>query len=175
MDVIELVEALKTADGETAMELVERLQCGKVDCSALSANGGALAATKSAEQVLADNGVFAGADGLRRFAECDTFWEDQMYGARFYFSNELATDYIHRGVLRATVRALESGPANAPPSVAVPEGWKLVPVEPTPEQKKASLDWNDTYQTGGLPVDMNCNIYRAMLTAAPQPDHTEER
>lgn len=125
MDVIELIEALKTADGETAMELVERLQCGKVDCSALSANGGALAATKSAEQVLADNGVFAGADGLRRFAECDTFWEDQMYGTRFYFSNELATDYIHRGVLRATVRALESGPANAPPSVTVPDGWSF--------------------------------------------------
>lgn len=35
MNAIELIAALKGADEETAMELVERLQCGEIDCSAL--------------------------------------------------------------------------------------------------------------------------------------------
>jgi hypothetical protein len=35
MNAIELIAALKGADEETAMELVERLQCGEIDCSVL--------------------------------------------------------------------------------------------------------------------------------------------
>lgn len=35
MNAIELIAALKGADGETALELIERLQCGQIDCSVL--------------------------------------------------------------------------------------------------------------------------------------------
>lgn len=35
MNAIELIAALKGADEETAMELVDRLQCGEIDCSVL--------------------------------------------------------------------------------------------------------------------------------------------
>lgn len=35
MNAIDLIEALKGADGETGLELIERLQCGRVDCSVL--------------------------------------------------------------------------------------------------------------------------------------------
>ena len=42
----------------------------------------------------------------------------------------------------------------------VPEGWKLVPVEPTVEMRRAGTAAND-----GIVSD----IYRAMLAAAPQP------
>ena len=35
MNAIELIEALKGADGETGLELIEQLQCGQIDCSVL--------------------------------------------------------------------------------------------------------------------------------------------
>lgn len=68
---------------------------------------------KTAEQVLADAGVFAGANGLRGLADCNEFWEQQPYSTRLYFSDKLATDYLHRGVLRSAIKALEA-PAGVP-------------------------------------------------------------
>lgn len=51
---------------------------------------------------------------------------------------------------------------------AVPEGWKLVPVEPTEEMEKAgrkeAADCDDTY---GSSLFSAAEIYRAMLAAAP--------
>ena len=61
----------------------------------------------TAENQLAKQGVFKGHDGLRRLAECDEFWEQQEYGTRFYFGPG-ASDYLHRGVLRAAINALDA-------------------------------------------------------------------
>lgn len=47
----------------------------------------------------------------------------------------------------------------------IPEGWKLVPIEPTEEMRKA---WNCS--TGNGVSYFNSAYYKAMLSAAPQPD-----
>jgi len=49
----------------------------------------------------------------------------------------------------------------APPAAAVPDGWKLVPIDPTHEMCGApSKVWHPEAKS----------IYKAMLAAAPQPD-----
>lgn len=49
---------------------------------------------------------------------------------------------------------------------AVPDGWALVPVEPTPEMVDASVEaWHSHH---GLLDDTNKLIYRAMLEVAPE-------
>lgn len=53
----------------------------------------------------------------------------------------------------------------AQPSVAVPEGWKLVPIEPTDDmRKKAGLSRGADFYTIS-------KVWHAMLAAAPSPDH----
>lgn len=53
----------------------------------------------------------------------------------------------------------------------IPEGWKLVPVEPTPEMIEAAKD-NRLSQPGGtLPGSAMRQMFVAMLDAAPTP-HT---
>lgn len=64
---------------------------------------------------------------------------------------------------------------------AVAAGWKVVPVEPTPEMVKAYLDANDAYWKRtdelpenpgkwrqGTPTDATAESYRAMLAASPE-------
>ena len=51
---------------------------------------------------------------------------------------------------------------------SVPDGWKLVPVEPTPEMQKAGA---------GVPLNKAARhnvIYREMLAAAPEHDQSEQ-
>ncbi|EMB2737989.1 TPA: hypothetical protein ACKP07_000264 [Serratia marcescens] len=48
---------------------------------------------------------------------------------------------------------------DAPPAPAVPDGWKLVPVEPTEEMLRAA------YRESGV---YSAKAYRAMLAAAPE-------
>ncbi len=50
---------------------------------------------------------------------------------------------------------------------AVPEGWKLVPIEPTPEMLKAG-----DQKTWVLPAR---DCWDAMLAASPSPDMLEKR
>lgn len=50
-------------------------------------------------------------------------------------------------------------------SAGVPEGWKLVPTEPTDDQLTAAL------HAQGDQINYDA-IYAAMLTAAPSPDHS---
>ena len=47
----------------------------------------------------------------------------------------------------------------------VPEGWRLVPVEPTDEMRDAALDFVATAPQQSVTVQ---NIYRVMLSAAPK-------
>ena len=55
----------------------------------------------------------------------------------------------------------------AQPAPSIPEGWKLVPIEPTYEMLEAGEDtliptYTDT------PVSVPFDVYRAMLAAAPE-------
>lgn len=65
--------------------------------------------------------------------------------------------------------------AGKAPAPAVPEGWRLVPVEPTPKMKKAMRDAADgayLSKMDGIEGDSSnwaLQSYRAMLNAAPQP------
>jgi len=45
----------------------------------------------------------------------------------------------------------------------VPEGWKVVPVEPTDDM----VDAGQSAKRGADDEDRVCNIYHAMLAAAP--------
>ena len=55
----------------------------------------------------------------------------------------------------------------AQPAPSVPEGWKLVPIEPTHEMLDAGEDtFVPTYT--GTPVSAPIDVYRAMLAAAPE-------
>lgn len=61
---------------------------------------------RSAEHLLADEGVFKGHEGLRRLEAASEFWERQPYGTRLYFGGG-GLDYLHRSVLRAAISALD--------------------------------------------------------------------
>ena len=63
-------------------------------------------------------------------------------------------------------RVLSAGTALylAPPAPSVPDGWKLVPVEPTPEMMRSGMN---------VPINKAARhnaVYRSMLEAAPQPE-----
>ena len=63
---------------------------------------------RTAENVLADEGVFARFSGLRGLADCDAFWAEQPYGTRLYFTfSDGRRDYLHHGVLRAAISGLD--------------------------------------------------------------------
>ena len=75
------------------------------------------------------------------------------------------------GFARAVYEAGRASPAS------VPEGWKLVPVEPTLEMSLAGVaaqaEKLKRYALGGSlhPIDHDMpDAYRAMLAAAPSPD-----
>lgn len=52
----------------------------------------------------------------------------------------------------------------------VPQGWKLVPVEPTPEMVRAADDELMTPLSGMSRGSGPVRVYRAMLAASPAPD-----
>ena len=55
----------------------------------------------------------------------------------------------------------------AQPSLSIPEGWKLVPIEPTYEMLEAGEGtFVPTYTD--TPVSVPFDVYRAMLAAAPE-------
>ena len=55
----------------------------------------------------------------------------------------------------------------AQPAPSIPEGWKLVPIEPTHEMLYAGEDtFIPTYT--GTPVSAPIDVYRAMIAAAPE-------
>lgn len=54
--------------------------------------------------------------------------------------------------------------------VSVPDGWKLVPVEPTNEM----LDYAHTVWLRD-PLRRSTTLYRGMLAAAPQPDSFSDK
>src|SRR5690625_4619739 len=69
------------------------------------------------------------------------------------------------GVYRAMV-----APAPQPTPAAVPDGWKMVPVEPTDHMSDVGM------VSAGIDITENDarHVYSAMLTASPAPEHAEE-
>lgn len=67
--------------------------------------------------------------------------------------------FTHRDGFRSVPLYLAPGAV-----AAVPDGWQLVPIEPTPEMVRASdpVDGSEYVSAG--------KIYRAMLKAAPKPE-----
>jgi len=55
----------------------------------------------------------------------------------------------------------------AQPAPIIPEGWKLVPIEPTHEMLDAGED-TFVFTYTGTPVSTPIDVYRAMLAAAPE-------
>jgi hypothetical protein len=65
----------------------------------------------------------------------------------------------------ATIQPLYTAPA---PMGGVTEGWKLVPVEPTPEMREAWATYKEDCQARGIQKTA-AGHYRAMIAAAPTP------
>jgi hypothetical protein len=57
---------------------------------------------------------------------------------------------------------LAAAATREPPAPAVPEGWKLVPIEPTPNMAAAGFAVSEAEHDPA-------GVYRAMLVAAPHP------
>ncbi|ELY4583082.1 hypothetical protein SMZ82_002398 [Cronobacter malonaticus] len=57
---------------------------------------------------------------------------------------------------------------NAPPAPFVPDGWKMVPVEPTPDMREAFHQANEEWEEGGAKWSPD-HQWKAMLSAAPEP------
>ena len=78
---------------------------------------------------------------------------------------ELAAQYAaERDQLRAELE-----------KVRVPEGWKLVPVEPTREMlDRGSHNVNCNYHYGTMETIAK-HAYKAMLTAAPTPPNADQK
>lgn len=97
------------ADGEEVCVVYRDESLPLAETIAAALNNYVCVVKCSAEQALAAEGVFKGAEGLRRLAECEAFWEGQMYGTRLYFGPG-GLDYLHRSVLRAAIAALDKNP-----------------------------------------------------------------
>ncbi|MFM5554746.1 hypothetical protein ACET6R_11290 [Aeromonas veronii] len=71
--------------------------------------------------------------------------------------------------MRIRLMHAENLEIEVPVSCVVPEGWKVVPVEPTIEMCDAGAIYDQRMQRDEIgPTFAGC--YRSMIAAAPQPD-----
>ncbi len=81
------------------------------------------------------------------------------------------------GILTAKIARIALGAITTPPAASmVPDGWKLVPVEPTDEMVAAAMDCDDVSfdkDDDSLFYVHHNSIYTAMLAAAPSPIASE--
>ena len=63
-----------------------------------------------------------------------------------------------------TWKAIEARVTGAQPATSIPEGWKLVPIEPT--DRMLSAGQSEWLESAG--ADPCFDVYRAMLAAAPE-------
>lgn len=123
---------------------------------------GAPAPAEKAEIKLQKAGVFKGANGLRRLAEADGFWEDQPYGTRLYFNGGIS-DYLHRDVIRAAVRILDTAPASVE---TADSGTGLEAAAAHLEEKSKNFALDHSYQepdTGAWVFDGDGQDYYDLL------------
>ncbi|HGW4420722.1 TPA: hypothetical protein ACNIEI_001715 [Pseudomonas aeruginosa] len=104
---------------------------------------------------------------LARVAELEACGAPALLAAADYFAERAKGPSPGWVTLSAVAKELRVRADKAPVAQAqhsVPEGWKLVPIEPTQAQLSAG-------QTAWLadPMRRSTTLYRAMLAAAPQP------
>lgn len=74
------------------------------------------------------------------------------------------------GHVRREIERLKAAAQPAPSQGdAVPDGWQLVPKEPTQEMHNAARDWSVAKYGIGVGIDGSDGCYRAMLAGAPNP------
>lgn len=119
--------------------------------------------------------------------------EPAIVAAATAYGNALACSAMDTKTLKAELicvirAALHPAPASAQAG-AVPDGWQLVPVEPTQEMVSAYLQANDAYWKRtdelpnknasrwreGKPNEATAESYRAMLLAAPKAGAGESK
>lgn len=100
-------------------------------------------------------------------AELDLEWVRKR-AARGYGASSRTVERLLAVIPPQTEAALASSPGAG---WRTPEGWVLVPSEPTPEMKASgeAQDWM-AFETTDLYA---AKVYRAMLAAAPQPPRTD--
>lgn len=194
MNAIELIAALKGADEETAMELVERLQCGEIDCSVLPTgkDNAVQQAQVWAQEARTQKGIM---DEIGKLVGCANDWEmvsavkaalSANGGEGWYCAHcECGVDpsevtFNEAHTVCGRIITHDDPPKHpTPPSVAVPEGWIPFPTEAwlflTGEGPLAGRHFGDIVcddKTGrDKPFWWRSHI-RHMLTAAPSPDHS---
>lgn len=150
MNALEMIAALKGADEETAAELVERLQCGEIDCSVLPTgkDSAVQQAQIWAQEARTQKGIV---EEIGKLVGCANDWETVS-------------------AVKAALSGAQQGAAPQP--AQVPEGWRLVPVEPTHVME---MEGAKAYREskGGFYVRVK-ECYQAMLTAAPSGDAKRE-
>lgn len=82
-----------------------------------------------------------------------------------------ATHFCHADDGGAPEHGIKYVPAHQVHGVTVPEGWKMVPMEPTHSMMKAGQDWRNARAL----FDLNdaFHVYRAMLSASPNPEESK--
>lgn len=59
-------------------------------------------------------------------------------------------------------------------SITVPEGWQMVPVEPTQKMLDSARDWSIRINGIGIGNEQASGCYSALLAAAPKPGDSNE-
>jgi len=141
VNALEMIAALKGADEETAMELVERLQCGEIDCSVLPTgkDNAVQQAQIWAQEARTQKGIV---EEIGKLVGCANDWETVS-------------------AVKAALSGAQQGAAPQP--AQVPEGWRLVPVEPTTEMLGEGAI--ALFAQSREPLS---SAYRSMLAAAPR-------
>ena len=116
------------------------------------------------------------------WAHSGTAWNRRAEAAPIVPVAHVAEVHMSRYTIEWTNGPLAQGaPLYAAP--IVPQGWRVVPMEPTPEMVQAYLNANNAYWVrvdeappiigkwrNGTPSEATAESYRAMLAASPAPD-----
>lgn len=77
----------------------------------------------------------------------------------------------HIGYSTQTAQSINDAAYEAGMRDAVPQGWKVVPVEPTREMRNAAIFEQELHRSAGLGLygdEPASTIYKAMLSASPE-------
>jgi hypothetical protein len=102
-------------------------------------------------------------EAMSKRGEFDTWFNALVEGIEAGAPNTLSSVRFSREVMWEAWQAARANPV-------APDGWQLVPVEPTPKMVDATWD-HPIDKNGGIESQnaRNVRIYRAMLAAAPAP------
>jgi hypothetical protein len=186
VNAIELIAALKGADEETAMELVERLQCGEIDCSVLPTgkDNAVLQAQIWAQEARTQKGIV---DEIGKLVGCSNDWE--MVGAvkaalsanggepPTWTAEDEPVAYLTWHQVRHAIDDYEDVVALSHKDDRSADGTPAFPVYTHPAPSSVAVpeqrEWNQVTGRDGFKYTEGWNACReAMLTAAPSPDHS---